>query len=77
MTITDLPDVRLRDMSDEEFAGRYRTDRFTASVITNRLRYVVEHMSTGFLREAFSPIIRDWYDFACTISGPPEQDYPM
>lgn len=71
------PDVRLRDMGDEEFVARYGTDRFTASVITNRLHYVVEHMSTGFLREAFSPIIRDWYDFACTISGPPEQDYPM
>ena len=77
MTTIDLPDVRLRDMTDDEFTHRYRTDRFTASVITNRLRYVVEHMSTGFLREAFSPIIRDWYDFACTISGPPEQDYPM
>ena len=34
-------------------------------------------MSTGFLREAFSPIIRDWYDFACTISGPPADGYPM
>ncbi|WP_296376899.1 hydantoinase B/oxoprolinase family protein [Pseudonocardia sp.] len=64
-------------MSDADFTERYGTDRFTASVITNRLHYVVEHMSTGFLREAFSPIIRDWYDFACTISGPPEQDYPM
>ncbi|MCE0762085.1 hydantoinase B/oxoprolinase family protein [Pseudonocardia kujensis] len=77
MTTTDLPTVSLRDMSDDEFTARYGTDRFTASVITNRLHYVVEHMSTGFLREAFSPIIRDWYDFACTISGPPEQDYPM
>ncbi|BBF99368.1 N-methylhydantoinase B [Pseudonocardia autotrophica] len=72
-----IPTVSLRDMSDTEFTQRYGTDRFTASVITNRLHYVVEHMSTGFLREAFSPIIRDWYDFACTISGPPEQDYPM
>jgi N-methylhydantoinase B len=73
----DVPAVSLRDMSDEEFTNRYHCDRFTASVITNRLHYAVEHMSTGFLREAFSPIIRDWYDFACTISGPPEQDYPM
>jgi N-methylhydantoinase B len=69
--------VRLRDVSDDDFAGRYGCDRFTASVILNRLRYAVEHMSAGFLREAFSPIIRDWYDFACTVSGPPEQDYPM
>ena len=64
--------VTLRDMSDEQFTSRYGTDRFTASVITNRLHYVVEHMSTGFLREAFSPIIRDWYDFAATITGPPD-----
>ena len=78
MTTTQTaPRLRLREMTDDEFAQRYHADRFTASVITNRLHYVVEHMSTGFLREAFSPIIRDWYDFACTISGPPEQDYPM
>ena len=68
---------RLREMSDAEFESLYSADRFTASVIRNRLHYAVEHMSTGFLREAFSPIIRDWYDFACTISGPPQQDYPM
>ena len=68
---------RLRDISDADFRSAYGCDRFTASVIVNRLRYAVEHMSTGLLREAFSPIIRDWYDFACTISGPPGQDYPM
>lgn len=81
MTTTEPTDStappRLRDLTEEDFLAGYSCDRFTASVITNRLRYVVEHMSTGFLREAFSPIIRDWYDFACTISGPPEQDYPM
>ncbi|MEU6561507.1 hydantoinase B/oxoprolinase family protein [Nocardia nova] len=71
----DMP--RLRDLSESSFVDTYGCDRFTASVILNRLRYAVEHMSTGFLREAFSPIIRDWYDFACTISGPPELDYPM
>jgi N-methylhydantoinase B len=68
---------RLAEMSDAEFQAAYGADRFTASVIRNRLEYVVEHMSTGFLREAFSPILRDWYDFACTISGPPEMGYPM
>lgn len=80
MTTTEnrTPDItRIRDLSDEDFAAAYGSDRFTASVLKNRLDYVVEHMSTGFMREAFSPIIRDWYDFACTISGPPEQDYPM
>ncbi|MDV7351981.1 hydantoinase B/oxoprolinase family protein [Rhodococcus oxybenzonivorans] len=68
---------RLRDLSDSEFKDTYGCDRFSASVILNRLRYAVEHMSTGFMREAFSPIIRDWYDFACTISGPADRDYPM
>ncbi|SAK87566.1 5-oxoprolinase (ATP-hydrolyzing) [Caballeronia pedi] len=69
--------VPIRDLSDTQFFERYACERFTASVLINRLRYVVEHMSTGFMREAFSPIIRDWYDFACTISGPPDMDYPM
>ena len=65
--------ARLRDISDSQFTDAYGCDRFTAAVILNRLRYAVEHMSTGFMREAFSPIIRDWYDFACTISGPPDR----
>ncbi|WP_245716833.1 hydantoinase B/oxoprolinase family protein [Nocardia mikamii] len=69
--------ARIRELSDEQFHDAYGCDRFTASVIVNRLKYAVGHMSTAFLREAFSPIIRDWYDFACTISGPPEQDYRM
>jgi N-methylhydantoinase B len=71
------PYAPIRELSDAQFFERYACERFTASVLINRLRYVVEHMSTGFMREAFSPIIRDWYDFACTISGPPEMDYPM
>ena len=75
-TKTERPS-RLRDMPEEEFQAAYGADRFTSSVVRSRLHYTVEHMSTAFLREAFSPIIRDWYDFACTISGPPEQDYPM
>ncbi len=70
-------DRRLRDLSEDAFRATYHADRFTASVLLNRMRYTVEHMSAAFLREAFSPIIRDWYDFACTISGPAELDYPM
>ncbi|MYV97820.1 hydantoinase B/oxoprolinase family protein [Streptomyces sp. SID3343] len=69
--------TRIRDLTDEAFEAAYGCGRFTASVIVNRLKYAVGHMSTAFLREAFSPIIRDWYDFACTVSGPPEQDYRM
>jgi N-methylhydantoinase B len=75
--VSVLDDRHVRDLTDEQFRAAYACDRFTASVILSRLRYVMEHMSTGFLREAFSPIVRDWYDFACTLSGPPEADYPM
>jgi N-methylhydantoinase B len=67
----------LKDMSDEEFTQRYDCDRFTATVLANRYRYVTEHMCTGLLTQAFSIILRDWYDFAATVSGPPEQDYDM
>ena len=68
---------RLRDWTAEQFNETYHCDRFTAMVLSNRLRYTVQHMSTGLVYSAFSPIIRDWYDFAITISGPPDMDYPM
>ena len=68
---------RLRHMAHSQFAEAYSCDRFTATVISNRLRYAVEHMSAGLLRQAFSPIIRDWYDFACTITGPALHDFSM
>jgi len=71
------PSGRLRDWSEEQFREIYDCDRFTAMVFGNRLRYTVDHMSTGLMFSAFSPIIRDWYDFAITISGPPDLDYPM
>jgi N-methylhydantoinase B len=72
----NLP-VRLRDLTEGQFTAVYDCDRFTAMVLSNRLRYTVDHMSTGLAFSAFSPIIRDWYDFAITISGPPDMDYPM
>ncbi len=68
---------RLRNFTEEQFRDVYDCDRFTAIVLSNRLRYTVDHMSTGLAFSAFSPIIRDWYDFAITISGPPDMDYPM
>ncbi|MGR8947969.1 MAG: hydantoinase B/oxoprolinase family protein [Gammaproteobacteria bacterium] len=68
---------RLRDWTEQQFEDAYQCDRFTAMVLSNRLRYTVDHMSTGLMFSAFSPIIRDWYDFAITISGPPDMDYPM
>jgi len=68
---------RLRDWDDDQFRAAYQCDRFTATVFGNRLRYTVAHMSTGLMFSSFSPIIRDWYDFAITISGPPDLGYPM
>ncbi|QRP47558.1 hydantoinase B/oxoprolinase family protein [Amycolatopsis sp. FDAARGOS 1241] len=67
----------LKDLDDAQFAELYGADRFTASVLSSRMRYIVQHMCTGLLNNAFSLILRDWYDFAATISGPPEQNYPM
>src|ERR1700712_1139633 len=79
--MTDLlyerPAKLIRDLTDDEFEERYRCERFTASVLGSRYRYIVQHMCTGLLNNAFSLILRDWYDFAATISGPPEQNYPM
>lgn len=69
--------ARLRNWDEARFLEHYHCDRFTAMVLSNRLRYTVGHMSTGLMFSAFSPIIRDWYDFAITISGPPDMDYPM
>jgi N-methylhydantoinase B len=78
MTVTQTVQTpRLRELDELEFHGRYGTDRFTASVLASRFRYVIKHMGTQLMMNAFSPIIRDWYDFAATISGPPELGYPM
>ena len=33
-------------------------------------------MCGRLLTAAFSPILRDFYDFAATLTGPPEIDYP-
>jgi N-methylhydantoinase B len=76
-TIYEQPETLVRDLSDEEFEARYACDRFTATVLGSRFRYVVQHMCTGLLNNAFSVILRDWYDFAATIAGPPEHGYSM
>jgi N-methylhydantoinase B len=72
-----LDEVPLRELSRDQFHARYGTDRFTASTLASRMRYVVKHMSTVLMTSAFSMILRDWYDFAVTISGPREMNYPM
>ena len=45
-------------------------------MLVNRYRYIVEHMCSRLLTAAFSPILRDFYDFAATLAGPPERRYP-
>jgi N-methylhydantoinase B len=76
VTIAAASAHRLRDLREDEFAERYRCDRFTATVLANRYSYVVEHMCARLLTSAFSPILRDFYDFAATLTGPPAEGYP-
>lgn len=71
------PAARLRDLTAAQFQEIYQADRFTAAVLASRMRYIVRHMCSNLLNNAFSQILRDWYDFAATISGPPELNYPM
>lgn len=72
-----VPHPRLRDLSDEAFLALYQCDRFTATVLANRFRYVVSHMSNQFRWHAFSAYIRDAADLCGTLSGPPSLGYPM
>ena len=76
MTILTQP-TRVRDMTQAELQESYSNDRFTATVLASRMHYVVEHMCAGLLNNAFSQVLRDWYDFAATIVGPRELNYPM
>jgi hypothetical protein len=72
----ELDRTRIRDLGEAEFARRYACERFTATVLANRFEYVIDHMCERLLACAFSPILRDAYDFAATLAGPPEADYP-
>jgi N-methylhydantoinase B len=75
--MTDADSLRLRDLDGESFRARYDNDRFSATILASRMRYVVEHMCAGLLNNAFSQVLRDWYDFSATIVGPPRMNYPM
>lgn len=77
MTTNKTESTLLRDLTEAQFHEKYSCDRFTATVLSSRLRYIVQHMCSGLLKNAFSLILRDWYDFAATVSGPPEMNYPM
>ncbi len=66
---------RLRDLDAEVFRARYATDRYTATVLGNRLEYLLDHVCSRLLTCAFSPMLRDLYDFGATITGAPASDY--
>lgn len=76
-TMFEAGQTLIRDLPDAEFAARYDCDRFTAAVLSNRLSYAVQHVVTGLLHRAFSPIISLAADFAACICAPPEQEYEM
>lgn len=65
----------LRDLPDDEFLAHYQGDRFTMSILAARFNYVMEHVCSHLLRGAFSPIIREYYDFSAGLAGPPGLDY--
>jgi len=69
--------TRLRDLAADEFEDRYACDRFTATILSNRFRYIVSHISTHFRTHAFSPIVRDIADMVATLSGGPRIGYAM
>jgi N-methylhydantoinase B len=77
LTPPALGERRLKDLTDSEFEELYGGDRFTATVLGSKFRYIIKHMCTHLMTNAFSVILRDWYDFAATLSGPPKLGYPM
>jgi N-methylhydantoinase B len=72
-----LDGARLRDLDGEQFEARYGCDRFTATMLTNRCRYVAAHMANQVRSHAFSPVIRDGSDLCAMVSGPAELNYAM
>jgi N-methylhydantoinase B len=67
----------IKELSDKEFREKYNCDRFTAHVLSNGYKYMVQRMCRGLQRTAFSIILRDWYDLGAALSGPAEMGFPM
>lgn len=67
---------RLRDLDDAAFRAHYGCGRFDATLLGNRFAYILEHFCAKLLSCAFSPVLRDFYDFAATLTGPPQIGYP-
>lgn len=76
MDTTSRSTTRLRDLDDADFRDRYDCDRYTATVLSNRLEYLLDHVCTQLLQCAFSPMLRDLYDFGATVTGPRSLNYP-
>ncbi|MGE0387495.1 MAG: hydantoinase B/oxoprolinase family protein [Gammaproteobacteria bacterium] len=72
-----VPAARLRDLAGRAFEERYDCDRFTATVLTNRFGFIIEHLVSRILTTAFSAIVRTGSDFAVCLLGPPELRFPM
>jgi N-methylhydantoinase B len=77
MSTAAVTGARLRELDAAAFRARYGCERLDATVLANRFRYVLEHVCQRLLACAFSPPLRDFYDFAATITGPPELGYPV
>lgn len=65
----------LRTLTDDDLITRYGCDRFTSTILSSRLQYIISHICNKLLTNAFSPIIRDFHDFSATISGGPSLEY--
>jgi N-methylhydantoinase B len=48
-------ELLVKDLSNEDFQARYQCDRFTATVLANRFRYIVKHMSQGYVKVSKDP----------------------
>lgn len=68
---------RIKELSSKEFRDLYQCDIFTATILSNGYRHTVQRMCRGLQHTAFSIILRDWYDVAAALTGPPGMDYSM
>ena len=73
----DTSQTPLKELTDEAFEERYSCDRFTASVLANRFRYIVDNMCSQLVSQAFSPILRDYTDLSAALTGPPAIAHAM
>jgi N-methylhydantoinase B len=67
--------VLLRDLDEEQFRERYGCDRFTATVLASRFEYVIDHVSSKLMTNAFSPSFRDYMDFSTALTAGPALDF--